>query len=252
MTSPRRPSSRRVASKARGARPTPRPAIGQIRAGKTVPPPAPRRDSRILVGLAVLAVAAAAFVVVVIKPFGAGSPTGSGGTCPTSQPEPLAAGQTRTVTIETPKGNIVIKVDGSLSPVAAGNFVALASCGFYDGIGFHRIVPDFVIQGGDPEGTGGGGPGYTIADEPITGTYHRGTVAMARTTQPHSQGSQFFIVVSDGAATALNNVDPSRGYAIFGEVSDGMTAVEAIVSAANGVELPTDPVKMTRVTVATP
>src|SRR5205085_9373736 len=140
--------------------------------------------------------------------------------CPTSQPAALAAGQTRTVTIATSKGNIVMKIQGSLAPVAAGNFVTLASCGFYDGLVFHRTASlqdgtPFVIQGGDPNGNGSGGPGYTIADDPVTSTYKRGTVAMARTGQPHSQGSQFFIVLDDKAATALASANT---YAILGEV----------------------------------
>src|SRR5439155_952004 len=83
----------------------------------------------------------------------------------------------------------------------------------------------FVVEGGGREGTGGGGPGYTIADEPVSATYPRGTLAMARTTDAHSEGSQFFIVVADDAATSLTNTDPRRGYAIFGEVTDGMATV---------------------------
>ncbi|HEU0237593.1 MAG TPA: peptidylprolyl isomerase, partial [Candidatus Limnocylindrales bacterium] len=91
--------------------------------------------------------------------------------CPASQPEALAAGSVRTVTIETSLGTIVIEIRADLSPIATGNFVALASCGYYDGVVFHRAATlqngaPFVIQGGDPTGTGRGGPGYTIADEP--------------------------------------------------------------------------------------
>ena len=86
------------------------------------------------------------------------APSTGGGTgstdCPTEAPDPLPEGETRTVTIETSKGTIVMKIDGSLAPNAAGNFVALAECGFYDGVVFHRLVPNFVIQGGDPTGTG--------------------------------------------------------------------------------------------------
>jgi len=74
---------------------------------------------------------------------------GPAGSCPTSQPAPLAPGETRTVTIQTDKGSIVIKVVAALSPISAGNFVALASCGFFDGVVFHRVTPSFVIQGGD-------------------------------------------------------------------------------------------------------
>lgn len=168
--------------------------------------------------------------------------------CPTSQPAALPAGETRTVTIETGKGAIAIKVEENLSPIAAGNFVALAGCGYYDGVVFHRVVPGFVIQGGDPTGTGSGGPGYEIQDEPVTTTYSRGTVAMARTSQPNSVGSQFFIVLDDGARAALASANT---YQIIGTVSSGMDAVDAIAAAADA-ELPSNPVVMTRVTVSTP
>jgi cyclophilin family peptidyl-prolyl cis-trans isomerase len=177
------------------------------------------------------------------------APTTGSAACPTAQPAPLPAGETRTVTIETEKGTIVIKVEGALSPIAAGNFVALAGCGFYDGVGFHRIVAGFVIQGGDPDGNGGGGPGYTIQDEPVTATYKRGTLAMARTREPNSQGSQFFIVLDDSAADM--GLAQANTYAIFGEVVEGMDVVDAIAAAADS-ELPSDPVVMTRVTVANP
>jgi peptidyl-prolyl cis-trans isomerase B (cyclophilin B) len=168
--------------------------------------------------------------------------------CPTSQPAALPAGETRTVTIETDKGSIAVKIEADLSPIAAGNFVALASCGFYDGVVFHRVVPGFVIQGGDPNGDGRGGPGYTIQDEAVTATYGRGTVAMARTTQPNSVGSQFFIVLDDAARAALASANT---YQIIGSVAAGMDAVDAIAAAADA-ELPSNPVAMTRVTVANP
>ncbi|MEX2010877.1 MAG: peptidylprolyl isomerase [Chloroflexota bacterium] len=185
--------------------------------------------------------------------FGTGSsaPTASGtsAACPTTQPPALPAGETRTVTIETEKGTIVAKVEGALSPIAAGNFVALAACNFYDGIGFHRVAPGFVIQGGDPDGNGTGGPGYTIEDEPVTATYKRGTLAMARTRAPNSQGSQFFIVLDD--ASAAESLTPVNTYAIFGQVVSGMDVADAIAAAADA-QLPSNPVKMTRVTVANP
>ena len=180
-------------------------------------------------------------------------PAGSGtasGSCPTSQPPALGAGQKRVVTIETAKGKIQITIEADLSPIAAGNFVALAGCGFYNGVVFHRVVTDFVIQGGDPTGTGSGGPGYTIKDEPVTATYGRGTVAMARTSAPNSVGSQFFIVLSDGARTAL--ADPTyNNYQIIGTVTAGMEAVDAIAAAADA-ELPSHPIAMDTVTVSTP
>jgi cyclophilin family peptidyl-prolyl cis-trans isomerase len=168
--------------------------------------------------------------------------------CPTEQPAPLPAGETRSVTIATDLGDMAIKVEADLSPIAAGNFVALAECGFYDGVVFHRVVPGFVIQGGDPTGTGTGGPGYTIEDEPVTTTYGRGTVAMARTPDPDSVGSQFFIVVDDAAEAALASYNT---YQIIGTVTSGMETADAIVAAADA-ESPSDPVAMDSVTVSNP
>ncbi len=179
-------------------------------------------------------------------------PTG----CPTSQPPAMASTATATVTIETAKGKIVIGVQGSLSPIATGNFVALVKCGYYDGVVFHRVVTDFVIQGGDgqfgrspdviPNLMGGGGPPYTIKDEPVTGSYTRGTVAMAKKSAADSANSQFFIVLKDIAAADL-----APRYQIFGHVTAGMDAVDAIAAAADK-EAPTDPVVMTKVTVSNP
>jgi len=173
---------------------------------------------------------------------------GANGACPTAQPAALAAGETRTVTITTDLGTMTLKIQGDLSPIAAGNFVALADCGFYDGVVFHRVVPRFVIQGGDPSGTGTGGPGYTIQDEPVTTPYSRGTVAMARTPEPDSVGSQFFIVLDDSARPALASANT---YQIIGSVASGMETADAIAAAADA-ELPSDPVVMTDVSVKTP
>lgn len=184
--------------------------------------------------------------------------TGSGGGCPTTQPAALAAGETRDVTITTSLGTIVVHIEADLSPIAAGNFVALADCGFYDGVVFHRVVPGFVIQGGDGENgrspnvdpvtVGQGGPGYTIADEPVTATYGRGVVAMARSTQPNSVGSQFFIVLDDEARGSLERANT---YQIIGSVTTGMETADAIAAAADA-EIPSDPVVMSDVSVATP
>jgi peptidyl-prolyl cis-trans isomerase B (cyclophilin B) len=222
-----------------------------------------------ILALAIAAILVGAVVVLIGNPFGSATPSaspgGSGaasqaaaashgdGTCPTSQPASLAAGQGKTVTIQTAKGTIVMRIDGSLAPIATGNFVALVACHFYDGIVFHRLVPGFVIQGGDPQGTGGGGPGYTIKDDPLNGTYHRGTVAMARTSQPNSQGSQFFIVLSDDANAALTDPSITYPYAIMGEVTSGMDVVDAIAAMPNSGQpdnAALDPVAMTSVTVA--
>jgi peptidyl-prolyl cis-trans isomerase B (cyclophilin B) len=224
-----------------------------------------RQTSTGLILLAVAAVAVAVAVFAFGNPFGTPSaspslspspstgPSAYGdGTCPTSQPRALPAGQSKLVTIKTDKGDIVIQVDSYLSPIAAGNFVALAECKFYDGVVFHRTAAlesgtPFVIQGGDPLGTGGGGPGYTIKDEPVATTYKRGTVAMARSSQPDSQGSQFFIVLSDESGPILQS---ANNYAIFGNVVSGMDVADAIYAASNGEELPANPVVMTSVTVS--
>ncbi len=204
-------------------------------------------------GAIVLAVVAVGFIL--LRPGDGGgtgaspSPSAAHGTnCPTSPPPALPAGETRTVTLNTEKGPIVIKVEADLSPLAAGNFVALASCQFYDGTVFHRVVPEFVIQGGDPEGTGTGGPGYDIQDEPVKATYSRATVAMARGSGPNSAGSQFFIVLDDKAREALAQYNT---YQIFGTVTSGMETVDAIAAAADK-ENPSDPVMIVTATVANP
>ena len=180
--------------------------------------------------------------------------TARGVNCPTAQPTAAPAGQSELVTIETPKGKMEITVVNDLSPIAAGNFVALASCGYYDGVVFHRVATlqdgtPFVIQGGDPTGTGTGGPGYTIQDEPVTTTYRRGTVAMARTSAPNSVGSQFFIVLDDkdGAVLASANT-----YQIIGSVTSGMETADAIYADAGGQENPANPIPMTKVTAGPP
>jgi cyclophilin family peptidyl-prolyl cis-trans isomerase len=188
------------------------------------------------------------------SPSAPSASTGSTGSCPTSQPAALPAGEKRLVTIETSKGTIQVTIDADLSPIAAGNFVALAGCGFYDGVVFHRVATlqdgtPFVIQGGDPTGTGTGGPGYEIQDEPVTETYKRGTVAMARTSAPNSVGSQFFIVLDDKDQAILESANT---YQIIGSVTTGMDTVDAIYAAAGGQELPTNPIAMDKVTVSTP
>jgi cyclophilin family peptidyl-prolyl cis-trans isomerase len=176
--------------------------------------------------------------------------------CPTSQPSAAPAGQTQVATIATDKGSIEINLVDDLSPIAVGNFVALARCGYYDGVVFHRVVQNFVIQGGDGQygrqstyasgKAGQGGPGYTIQDEPVTAQYSRGTVAMARTSEPNSVGSQFFIVLSDQARQSLASANT---YQIIGTVTKGMDVADAIAAAADG-ENPTDPVVMNHVTIS--
>ncbi len=119
------------------------------------------------------------------------------------------------VTLGTSKGEIVMELDPKLAPITVNNFVNLARDGYYTGLTFHRVVPDFVIQGGCPEGTGTGGPGYRFDDEPVTGEYVLGAVAMAN-AGPNTNGSQFFICIDD----CRSKLAPA--YSLFGFVSSGM------------------------------
>jgi cyclophilin family peptidyl-prolyl cis-trans isomerase len=127
------------------------------------------------------------------------------------------------VTIATDKGEIVLELDPRLAPNTVNNFVALARQGYYDNVAFHRVVPDFVIQGGDPEGTGRGGPGYTFADEPVRGEYTHGAVAMAN-AGPNTNGSQFFICIDD----CTRKLD--KAYNLFGYVTSGLDVTDRIAA----------------------
>jgi peptidyl-prolyl cis-trans isomerase B (cyclophilin B) len=126
-----------------------------------------------------------------------------------------------TATIKTDRGDIVIALDAKRAPKSVNNFVFLAKDGFYDGLTFHRIVDDFVIQGGCPEGTGRGGPGYRFDDEPVQGEYEAGAVAMAN-SGPNTNGSQFFICTVDDRHKL------TKSYNLFGQVVKGMDVVGAI------------------------
>jgi cyclophilin family peptidyl-prolyl cis-trans isomerase len=146
-------------------------------------------------------------------------------------------------TIATTKGDIELEIDTGGAPKAATNFLDLAEKGFYDGVIFHRVVPGFVIQGGDPTGTGTGGPGYKFEDEPFAGDYWRGTLAMAN-AGPNTNGSQFFICLADLSGRLPKN------YTIFGQVMKGMDVVDAIAADPIGArDRPVDPVSMTSVKV---
>jgi cyclophilin family peptidyl-prolyl cis-trans isomerase len=127
-----------------------------------------------------------------------------------------------TATLDTNHGEIVIDLDAERSPQTVNNFVFLARDGYYDGVIFHRVIENFMIQGGDPTGTGMGGPGYKFRDEiEGSGKYGRGTVAMAN-AGPNTNGSQFFICHTD--------VGLPHSYTIFGQVSSGMEAVDSIAT----------------------
>jgi cyclophilin family peptidyl-prolyl cis-trans isomerase len=173
---------------------------------------------------------------------------------PLANPPAAPAGDGTTATIETDLGNIVMELYTDSAPVAAQNFINLAEAGFYDGVVFHRIVPGFVIQGGDPEGTGGGGPGYTIKDDPVVGDYTEGIVAMARPANPDgskipdSQGSQWFICLDD----LTDQLPKSGGYSIFGKVTSGMDVVQQIAAGEADGQTAVNPVVMRRVTIQRP
>jgi cyclophilin family peptidyl-prolyl cis-trans isomerase len=118
-------------------------------------------------------------------------------------------------TITLDAGVIVMDLDPALAPSTVNNFVALARQGYYDGLTFHRVVPDFVIQGGCPQGSGTGGPGYKFRDEPVTAEYTLGAVAMAN-SGPNTNGSQFFICTDDCTRKL------TKSYNLFGYVTEGM------------------------------
>lgn len=148
--------------------------------------------------------------------------------------------------LKTGEGDITIDLDAKKVPITVNNFVALAKEKFYDGAVFHRVLKDFMIQGGDPKGDGSGGPGYKFADENLEGKYTRGTVAMAN-SGPNTNGSQFFIIHKD--------YDLPNKYVIFGHISSGMDAVDKIAQAKvvdNGAgekSKPLNPVKIDSVEI---
>jgi peptidyl-prolyl cis-trans isomerase B (cyclophilin B) len=131
-------------------------------------------------------------------------------------PEPQTDSDTiYRATITTDRGAIVMDLDPQLAPLTVNNFVGLARDGYYDGLTFHRVVAEFVIQGGCPEGSGRGGPGYKFADEKVLGEYSLGAVAMAN-SGADTNGSQFFICIDDCRRKLTPN------YNLFGFVVDGM------------------------------
>ena len=156
------------------------------------------------------------------------------------------------VTIEMENGGIITaELYPDVAPQSVYNFISLANSGFYDGLIFHRVIPGFMIQGGCPEGTGMGGPGYCIKGEftqnrfPNNLAHDRGVLSMARTMRPDSAGSQFFIMVEK--APHLDGA-----YAAFGKVIEGMEVADAIVSAQRDYnDRPLDDQRMKSVTVDT-
>ncbi len=131
-------------------------------------------------------------------------------------------------TLKTNKGNITLKFYGEKAPIAVANFCSLAQKNFYDGLTFHRVIKDFMIQGGDPNGNGTGDAGYKFKDElPQAGEYKLGSIAMAN-SGPNTNGSQFFIVSGD------DGVGLPPLYTLFGEVTEGLDVVDAIQNVQTG------------------
>ena len=161
-----------------------------------------------------------------------------------TQAEQVLGEQARyTATISTSLGDIQVELFASESPATVNNFAFLASQGYYDGTPIHRIVPGFVVQMGDPTGTGTGGPGYKFDDELAAARnrgYERGTLAMAN-AGPNTNGSQFFI--------CLDRVGLPPAYSVFGEVTEGMEIVDSIANVRLRGERPIDEVTVTSVSV---
>ena len=222
-------------------------------------PPSARNNNRIWwIAGAIAVVLALAGIVYIYALSGTSGPGASVGptvnaaavkpptATPLASPPDQPAGDGTTATIDTEFGPITFEIYNQSAPVASENFINLANANFYNGVTFHRIVPGFVIQGGDPNGNGSGGPGYEIPDEPVVGDYTRGMVAMARTSQPDSAGSQFFIVLDDSVKDTLPE---SGGYVIFGKVTQGMDVVDKIAAGPASQQIAQDPTVMTTVTI---
>ena len=163
----------------------------------------------------------------------------------TAPTEPLSEAVTYLVEVTTNCGAFTITLDQKRSPHAVASFVALAKDGYFDGTTFHRIVPGFVIQGGDPTATGAGGPGYETVDTPSARTrYTEGVVAMAKSaSEPRgTAGSQFFVMTADAPTLAAD-------YAVIGKVTDGLDVVLRIGTLGNAAQQPTEDVVVERMRV---
>ena len=165
---------------------------------------------------------------------------------PAAPPMCIDPNRTYTAQINTNKGLIEVALDPKAAPNTVNSFVFLARNHFFDGLGFHRVVPGFVLQGGDPEGTGSGGPGYTFADElPQAGQYKLGSLAMAN-SGPNTNGSQFFIISGDQGTT----LDPK--YSLFCQVTAGLDVVsqiDALGTPDDPSGKPKEPITMSSVTI---
>lgn len=203
------------------------------------------RDRRkllfLLAGLAILGVVVALIAI----PRGGGD----AGSRPSSLESPgnvVRKGENARVLFKTSEGDFTVELDTERAPRTANNFAYLAAEGFYDGLDFHRVVPEFVIQGGDPNGDGTGGPGYQVVERPPDDLEYRpGVVAMAKSgaDAPGTSGSQFFIVTGEGGASL------TADYALVGRVTEGFDVVERIGTLGGPDEAPTREVVIEKATL---
>jgi cyclophilin family peptidyl-prolyl cis-trans isomerase len=175
-------------------------------------------------------------------------------TSSTVPPQTIDATKTYVATVDTDQGSFQITLDPQDAPKTVNSFVYLANKGFYDGLTFHRVAKDFVIQGGDPKGDGTGGPGYTLPDEPPANGYAKYSVAMANAGSG-TTGSQFFIVTSDQAAQTLGTGGPPYKYSALGTVTSGTETIDKINALGSTAsdpaqQKPTTPITITKVTIA--
>jgi peptidyl-prolyl cis-trans isomerase B (cyclophilin B) len=221
-----------------------------------------QQPDRRWITLAVFAVIAVGGVVAILVSRGGGGGSGGSGKVGANgckeveAPEPkqvalkapeqtVKKGEELTAVVETSCGTFEIELDTAQAPVTTNSFAYLAEEGFYDDLTFHRIVPEFVIQGGDPEGKGTGGPGYSVEEKPPSDLeYTKGVVAMAKSEAepPGTSGSQFFVVT--GADAGL----PPQ-YALVGKVSEGLDVVERIGRLGTASEKPKQTVLIEKITI---
>jgi cyclophilin family peptidyl-prolyl cis-trans isomerase len=211
------------------------------------------------IALGVFAVVAAVIVAAILISRGGGdsNPTASAASCKqVAAPKPkhvsysapkqtVKPGEKLTAVVETSCGSFEIALDSKRAPKTVNSFVFLTEKGFYDGLDFHRVVPEFVIQGGDPLGTGTGGPGYSVEEKPPANlSYTKGIVAMAKSSAepPGTSGSQFFVVL--GADAGL----PPE-YALLGKVDKGMDVVERIGKLGTPAEKPKQTVLIEKLSI---
>ena len=148
-----------------------------------------------------------------------------------------------TATIETTEGTITAELYPKIAPQTVNAFVFLARDGFYEGVIFHRVIPGFMIQGGDPTGTGTGGPGYKLKAEFNNMKHERGVLSMARTADPNSAGSQFFVMHA-------NSPHLDNQYTAFGKATGGLDVIDKIANAPRGAQdRPKNPAKITKITI---